>query len=435
MVDATALATKHLLGSGERLGVCLGSVFQGEDASHTATAVHYPAAPPHTTHTLNMCRFPPPSNPPFPTPTPTTINRDRSRSRSKSPRRAGGTEFITVFSSDPSQSAAAAAATGSRLAHGSSGNVGIVEALPDRPDPAMLGGIRPVAQEALQIQGLRCVSVLVGCNRWWRLSSPSAALLLSVVSVHSPHSPVFQQTPAPARTIHFPITPPHPTSTQPHLNTTQRTPQGPRRLAAETGSAAAPPAAAARAGSAARGCAAAAGAGGAGAAPAAAAAAAAVRIAWGVGGGAGGAAAGPGGEGGHAGACAAYCCTVCWGCFCWGRRSVQVHLFVLGFTLSAVLPRRSAIRPANHPPRPPSPRCAIHTGATHAATAAAGARTGSAAAAAGGASASMIVSAVTTAGSWRVAEAVAAAGQQRGRGAHQRWAGRRLGVAVRLVAG
>lgn len=32
---------------------------------------------------------------------------------------------------------------------------GIIEALPDRPDPAMLGGIQPVAREVMTLQGIK----------------------------------------------------------------------------------------------------------------------------------------------------------------------------------------------------------------------------------------------------------------------------------------
>lgn len=39
------------------------------------------------------------------------------------------------------------------LVSGSGG--GIIEALPDRPDPAMLGGIQPVKKEVLTVQGVR----------------------------------------------------------------------------------------------------------------------------------------------------------------------------------------------------------------------------------------------------------------------------------------
>jgi hypothetical protein len=32
---------------------------------------------------------------------------------------------------------------------------GIIEALPDRPDPAMLGGIQPVARGVMTLQGIK----------------------------------------------------------------------------------------------------------------------------------------------------------------------------------------------------------------------------------------------------------------------------------------
>lgn len=89
---------------------------------------------------------PPAGGPYQPTNQPTNCN---AAATILSPTRAGGTEFITVFSSDPTM------AVGGGGFRGAAGAGGIVEALPDRPDPAMLGGMRPVAQEALQVQGVR----------------------------------------------------------------------------------------------------------------------------------------------------------------------------------------------------------------------------------------------------------------------------------------
>ena len=58
---------------------------------------------------------------------------------------------------------------------GVGGGHGIVEALPDKPDPAMLGGMRPVAQAALQVHGLRSEPLCEGLpgvgarvGRWCR---------------------------------------------------------------------------------------------------------------------------------------------------------------------------------------------------------------------------------------------------------------------------
>jgi hypothetical protein len=44
---------------------------------------------------------------------------------------------------------------------------GILEALPDRPDPAMLGGIQPVARELMTVQGIRWAG---GTALLWRSS-------------------------------------------------------------------------------------------------------------------------------------------------------------------------------------------------------------------------------------------------------------------------
>ncbi|KAF6258918.1 alternative splicing regulator-domain-containing protein [Scenedesmus sp. NREL 46B-D3] len=75
----------------------------------------------------------------------------RVRERSPTPPRPGEKQYITEFVS----SDAAGAAGDDFMGGSNSARPGIIEALPDRPDPAMLGGIQPVARGFMTLQGIK----------------------------------------------------------------------------------------------------------------------------------------------------------------------------------------------------------------------------------------------------------------------------------------
>eukprot|EP00879_Flechtneria_rotunda_P005015 GHRR01005291.1.p1 GENE.GHRR01005291.1~~GHRR01005291.1.p1 ORF type:complete len:648 (+),score=222.28 GHRR01005291.1:283-2226(+) len=77
----------------------------------------------------------------------------QTRDRSPSPLRLHGEkQYITEFVSAAGPSGAAG---DGYPASGHQSRAGIIEAMPDRPDPAMLGGIQPVAREVMTLQGIR----------------------------------------------------------------------------------------------------------------------------------------------------------------------------------------------------------------------------------------------------------------------------------------